>query len=393
LVNNQNLTNPTNTSTDPSLTTLSLQGLEPKEAFGGKEHDVAAVLTHYAPFPEGVQDVKAATEALIQGLGDRLARFVTRGEPVSLFGPAFAFKSPVNAKAIEEKADVAEATALKSVADLARDIQQVYQPGSRFTLFQDGHPFVPILKGHSEEATDAYLKDVRRIKDIVAGDQAGAISIPTARDFIDATNLEDLRAKFLDRYGDTDIEKVKQRVKQTPALEKDKLGLKTFYEYVFKYLKSLGHPDFEGMSGSAIQREAKEVAYGMIQTREGWNNLGIQHSPEGSVRVSFTLGDTPTPNKLGLLMGTDPKRWLTPWHATPVTVEPSVGKKETFLSKAMYATRVGFVPRKDEHGLNYMGFPDSVANNPAKQAEMVRLLKQLRPGADIEAIMAGYQKP
>jgi hypothetical protein len=147
------------------------------------------------------------------------------------------------------------------------------------------------------------------------------------------------------------------------------------------------------MSGSAIQREAKEVAYGMIQTREGWNNLGIQHSPEGSVRVSFTLGDTPTPNKLGLLMGTDPKRWLTPWHATPVTVEPSVGKKETFLSKAMYATRVGFVPRKDEHGLNYMGFPDSVANNPAKQAEMVRLLKQLRPGADIEAIMAGYQKP
>lgn len=374
-----------------------IHSTEAQPRFTATQHDLAEVLLAHAPLPSSVENPEQVKADLFERLSEKLATFVRRGEPVPFYGPSFAFKSPaVGLRSIEEKADAAEKDALIYIAELAKDVQHIYPQGGIFNWFQDGHMFVPFMLGYGEEKTDEYLYDIRRIRNMVSGDQVGNIKLHTSRDFLDAPDLHQMREKFIRTYGQPDLGKVKQKVCDDPRLKADFLGLKKFYEDIYKYLREIGELD---ITTTTLQNKAKATAYQMIQTREAWENLARHQVPDGSIRLSFTLDSVPTEDKLGVYMGTSriPDRWLTPWHGLLVKddAEDTNGRcaKEKIFSKFVYTNAVGFVPKKDEDELNYMGFPDSVLDDPVKQEEMLEKIKLLSPKVKMDEVLADYQRP
>lgn len=92
---------------------------------------------------------------------ERVAYFVERNLPVEFVLPAFPFKSPNPQNVLGPLPDFGEELVLRSLANLAVKIRELYAPGARINIVSDGRVFAD-LAGITPATMEAYFTQLQR---------------------------------------------------------------------------------------------------------------------------------------------------------------------------------------------------------------------------------------
>ncbi|MEV6315368.1 isocyanide synthase family protein [Streptomyces sp. NPDC051776] len=229
----------------------------------------------------------------------QLAPFVTTGEPILFTLPGFPCKSPNPAKVLGHLPDEGERLSLRFLDRLCSRIADVYAPGARVLICSDGHLFGDLI--HVPDAhIDAYSDGLQAM-------------IRAER--LEHLDIFDLRTV----YGDLPYDSKRARVHATYAPTVDELRARTrsdeqmlrLYRGITRFLVE-DTAEFAG-TRSALQRECRRRAYGVIQRSRAWGALIADHRPR-----SFRLSIHPQPrgtDKFGLRLLDARDVWTTPWHS------------------------------------------------------------------------------
>ncbi|NUK22421.1 L-tyrosine/L-tryptophan isonitrile synthase family protein [Streptomyces lunaelactis] len=230
----------------------------------------------------------------------RLAAFVAHDEPIVLTLPGFPCKSPNPAKVLGHLPDEGERLSLTFLDTLCAEIQKVHAPGARLVICSDGHVFGDLI-GVPDEHIDAY---------------SDALSAMIRREELDRLDTFDLR----DVLGDLPYDVKRARVHEEYAPTLDALRAEVHAdEHTLRLYRGITRflvDDATGFPGtrSALQRECRRRAYGVIQRSRAWGDLIAAHHPR-SVRLSIH----PQPAgaaKFGIRLLDSRDVWTTPWHAS-----------------------------------------------------------------------------
>ncbi|MEV6552136.1 isocyanide synthase family protein [Streptomyces sp. NPDC051597] len=234
----------------------------------------------------------------------RIQAFVEAGAPVVLTLPGFPCKSPNPAKVLGHLPDQGERLSLRFLDALCRDIGRIYPPGARIVICSDGHVFGDLVRV-PDHHIDAYADELRTL---IAAARLDRLSVFDLRDALGGTlgglPYEARRAHVHDRYAPS-VDALRAEVRSDPQT----LAL---YRGITRFLVE----DTAGFTGtrSALQRECRQRAYGVIQRSRAWGALiGEQHP--GAVRLSIH----PQPvgaDKFGIRLLDAPDAWTTPWHSS-----------------------------------------------------------------------------
>ncbi|HEY6794858.1 MAG TPA: L-tyrosine/L-tryptophan isonitrile synthase family protein, partial [Kineosporiaceae bacterium] len=177
--------------------------------------------------------------------------------------------------------------------------ERVHPPGVRVLVCSDGHVFADLI-GVTDEDVDAYVDALRgmiraeglsRIGTFDLRDVFGDLSSSRKRELLDegfAPAMEQLRAEV-------------RSDEHTLAL----------YRGITRFLVE----DTVSFTGtrSALQKQCRERAYGVIQRSRAWGNLVAREHPQ-ALRLSIH----PQPRgatKFGIRLLDAPDTWTTPWHS------------------------------------------------------------------------------
>ncbi|WP_082527116.1 L-tyrosine/L-tryptophan isonitrile synthase family protein, partial [Kitasatospora sp. MBT63] len=228
----------------------------------------------------------------------QLAAFVAAGEPVAFTLPGFPCKSPNTRKVLGHLPDEGERLALGFLDRLCGRIAEVYSPGARVLICSDGHVFGDLIRV-PDEHIDAYSDELTAM---IAREGLGRLGTFDLRDVLGDLPYDDKRALVHARFAPT-LEELRAEVRsdeETAAL----------YRGITRFLVD----DTAGFTGtrSALQRECRRRAYGVIQRSRAWGTLIAEHHPR-SVRLSIH----PQPvgaGKFGIRLLDHRDVWATPWH-------------------------------------------------------------------------------
>ncbi|ANP52566.1 pyoverdine/dityrosine biosynthesis protein Dit1 [Streptomyces griseochromogenes] len=229
----------------------------------------------------------------------RIAAFVREGVPVEFTLPAFPCKSPNPAKVLGRLPDQAERLSLRFLNTLCTEIERVYPPGARVVICSDGHVFGDLIRV-PDRHIDAYADELRTLIDDLA---LGRLSVFDLRDVFGPLAHDAKRARVHDRYAPPVAALRAQVRSDEPTL--------ALYRGITRFLVE-DATDFSG-TRSALQRECRERAYGVIQRSRAWGTLIAEHHPR-AVRLSIH----PQPvgaAKFGIRLLDAPDAWTTPWHS------------------------------------------------------------------------------
>ncbi|MCK7625105.1 isocyanide synthase family protein [Streptomyces sp. RS10V-4] len=254
----------------------------------------------------------------------QVARWVGAGEPVRFTLPGFPCKSPNPAKVLGPLPDEGERLSLHFLHGLCTRIADVYPPGARVVICSDGHVFSDLIRV-PDAAIDAYGDGLRAL---IRQERLG-----------DRLTVFDLRAA----YGERSYEEKRAAVEAeyAPALEvlraetRADASARRLYQGITRFL--FEDTDTGAYTGtrSALQRECRSRAYGVIRRSRAWGELvGVYHP--GAVRLSIH----PQPRgsaKFGIRLLETPDVWMTPWHAC--VLERAGGRRE--LMRRADAERLG----------------------------------------------------
>ncbi|WP_052229789.1 isocyanide synthase family protein [Streptomyces sp. CT34] len=256
---------------------------------------------HHRRGPHGAaarDDVPAAFPAQLR----QLAPWVAAGEPIRFTLPGFPCKSPNPAKVLGTVPDEGERLALRFLDRLCTRIEAVHPPGARVVICSDGHVFSDLIRVPDTDI-DAYGDGLRAmIRDEGLAARLGVF---------------DLRAA----YGDLPYAAKRARIQEAHAPTPEELRAETrgdeaarrLYQGITRFL--FEDTDLASYPGtrSALQRDCRARAYGVIRRSRAWGGLIDEHHP-GAVRLSIH----PQPRgsaKFGIRLLEAPDAWLTPWHA------------------------------------------------------------------------------
>ncbi|MEV6175066.1 isocyanide synthase family protein [Streptomyces sp. NPDC051954] len=228
-----------------------------------------------------------------------ISAFVRAGAPVHFTLPGFPCKSPNPAKVLGHLPDQGERLSLRFLDSLCEATERIYSPGARVTICSDGHVFADLIRvpdGH----IDAYADELR-----VLIDQLGLerLSVFDLRDVLGDLPNDMKRAHVHDCYAPT-VDALRAEVRADDHV----LSL---YRGITRFLVE-DTADFPG-TRSALQRECRRRAYGVIQRSRAWGDLITEHHP-GAVRLSIHPQPTGAA-KFGIRLLDAPDAWTTPWHS------------------------------------------------------------------------------
>ncbi|MEU0940615.1 isocyanide synthase family protein [Embleya sp. NPDC005971] len=231
---------------------------------------------------------------------DRLARFVDRDEPVVLTLPAFPCKSPNPNKVLGRLPDEGERLSLAFLDRLCAAIARVHPPGARMLICSDGHVFADLI-GVPDPHIDAYADELRAI---IARDDLRHLGVFDLRDVRGEETHERKRAWLHARHA-PGVAQLRAQVRS----DEDTLRL---YRGITRFLFE-DAVDFPG-TRSALQRECRTRAYGVIQRSRAWGDLIAERHPD-ALRLSIHPQRRGS-EKFGIRLLDAPDVWATPWHAT-----------------------------------------------------------------------------
>ncbi|MEU6735270.1 isocyanide synthase family protein [Streptomyces physcomitrii] len=232
---------------------------------------------------------------------------VRAGEPVVFVLPGFPCKSPNPAKVLGVLPDRAEQLALEFLDGLCARIREIHPPGARIVLCSDGRVFSELIDVPDAHIT-AYQAELGRMLAALPG---GALSLFSADDLAEMRGEphERVRAWLDDHYGESP-EELRAQVRADAEVLR-------LYRALTRFLFEDRLTPERTESRSALQREARRHAYGVIGRSRAWGTLVSAHFPE-AVRLSIHPQDCGSP-KFGIrLSARGEDGWLTPWHAVAV---------------------------------------------------------------------------
>ncbi|MCO8307360.1 L-tyrosine/L-tryptophan isonitrile synthase family protein [Streptomyces sp. RKCA744] len=257
-----------------------------------------AILNLLLPHRRTTDPAPATAEAFPHQLR-RIARFVRDGAPVVFTLPGFPCKSPNPAKVLGHLPDQGERLSLGFLNTLCTEIGRIYPPGARLIICSDGHVFGDLIRV-PDEHIDAYADELRAVMDRW---DLGRLSVFDLRDVLGDLPHDARRAHVHERYAPT-LEALRAEVRAgDPA--------RALYRGITRFLFE-DTADHAG-TRSALQRDCRRRAYGVIQRSRAWGGLIAEHHPH-AVRLSIH----PQPAgaaKFGIRLLDAPDAWTTPWHS------------------------------------------------------------------------------
>lgn len=229
----------------------------------------------------------------------QIADFVETGDPIVFTLPGFPCKSPNPAKVLGHLPDEGERLSLAFLDRLCQAVEAVYPPGARMLICSDGHVFADLIRVPDEQV-DAYGDELRAMMDREGLTRLGTFNL---NDVLGERSYDDKRTLLLDRYAPA--------MEQLHAEVRNEEDTKRLYCGITRFLVE----DTAGFDGSrsALQRECRQRAYGVIQRSRAWGALIADHHTR-SVRLSIhpqSLGAA----KFGIRLLDSADAWTTPWHS------------------------------------------------------------------------------
>jgi pyoverdine/dityrosine biosynthesis protein Dit1 len=250
----------------------------------------------------------------------RVARYVEQGRPVELVLPAFPGKSPNRHKVLGTLPDMAEWLSLEFLQRLSCWIAEIYSPGARIVICSDGRVFSDLVRIADLDIT-AYQAGIRHMLEglhATVGGASNAKSSPQARplelfnldDEHEVTDYDEMRRHLVATYGEP-LEKIQADVRAGG----EPLSL---YRGITRFLLDDRSDNEPGASRTALQKECRRLAYGVIQRSKAWGGLVVKKFPH-ALRLSIHP-QACSFEKIGIHMLETADNWLTPWHGVAVDV-------------------------------------------------------------------------
>ncbi|MEV7771052.1 isocyanide synthase family protein [Kitasatospora sp. NPDC086791] len=230
----------------------------------------------------------------------QLADFIAAGEPIVFTLPGFPCKSPNPAKVLGHLPDEGERLSLTFLDRLCAEIGRLHPPGARILICSDGHIFGDLIDV-PDDHIDAYSDELAAMID---REGLGHLATFDLRAVFGDLPYDRKRARVHERYAPT-VEELREQV----LTDQETLLL---YRGITRFLTE----DAVGFTGtrSALQRECRRRAYGVIQRSRAWGELIAEHHPR-AVRLSIH----PQPAgvaKFGIRLLAAADVWTTPWHSS-----------------------------------------------------------------------------
>jgi L-tyrosine isonitrile synthase len=271
----------------------------------------------------------------------QIDRFVRLDEPLLLTLPSFPCKSPNPRKVLGHLPDYGELLALRSLQRLCTDIGTVYRAGARLLICSDGHVFADLIRVRDEHVTE-YTAALRRM---IATERLDRIELYTLDDVYGDLGYDEKRRLMSDTYGQS-LDSLRAEIKA------DERSL-ALYRGITRFMLEDGMgPSYTGTK-SALLRDSRKRAYGVIQRSRAWSAL-IDRQIEHSVRLSIHPQACDTA-KFGIRLLNIDDSWLTPWHAVAVQAGDRV-----VLMKRHAAEKIGRVVTVDGRPSHF------IATEPAR---------------------------
>ncbi|MGH8794469.1 MAG: L-tyrosine/L-tryptophan isonitrile synthase family protein [Stackebrandtia sp.] len=229
----------------------------------------------------------------------QISAFVAADEPIVFTLPAFPCKSPNLAKVLGRQPDEGERLSLRFLDELCAEVEKVYSPGARLLICSDGHVFGDLIQV-PDSHIDAYGRGLR---DMLTENDLSRLHTFDLSDVFGDLSFNDKRAEIVRRYGPT-IEQLRAEVHADEQARRLYLGITRFLVE--------DAAEFFG-TRSALQRQCRQRAYGVIQRSRAWSKLIADHHRQ-QVRLSIhpqALGSA----KFGIALLEGPDAWTTPWHS------------------------------------------------------------------------------
>ncbi|GAB2719937.1 L-tyrosine/L-tryptophan isonitrile synthase family protein [Kitasatospora kifunensis] len=262
----------------------------------------AAILNLLLPHRRATDpDLPAPVEAF-PGQLRQLADFVTAGDQIVFTLPGFPCKSPSPTKVLGHLPDEGERLSLGFLNSLCAAVAQVYPPGASMVICSDGHIFGDLIHV-PDQHIDAYADELAAM---IRRERLHRLSVFDLREVLGELPYDEKRARVHAQYAPT-VEELRAEVRVDEAT----LAL---YRGITRFLTE-DTVGFEG-SRSALQRDCRARAYGVIQRSRAWGDLIAEHHTR-SVRLSIH----PQPRgaaKFGIRLLDARDAWTTPWHSTVV---------------------------------------------------------------------------
>ncbi|WP_031064885.1 L-tyrosine/L-tryptophan isonitrile synthase family protein [Streptomyces sp. NRRL WC-3742] len=230
----------------------------------------------------------------------RIAAFVRAGEPILLTLPGFPCKSPNPAKVLGHLPDEGERLSLTFLDGLCAAIGRLHSPGARLLICSDGHVFGDLI-GVPDDHIDAYSDELAAM---IRREGLGHLATFDLREVLGDLPHEDKRARVHARYAPS-LERLREQVVGDEETRRLYLGITRFLV-----------EDTAGFTGtrSALQRDCRRRAYGVIQRSRAWGELIAERHP-GAVRLSIHPQPVGAP-KFGIRLLAAADAWTTPWHSS-----------------------------------------------------------------------------
>ncbi|MFJ4593102.1 L-tyrosine/L-tryptophan isonitrile synthase family protein [Kitasatospora sp. NPDC088861] len=230
----------------------------------------------------------------------QLTDFITAGDPILFTLPGFPCKSPNPAKVLSHLPDEGERLSLTFLDGLCAEIGGYYEPGARILICSDGHIFgdlVHVPDDHIDEYSD-------ELTAMIAREDLSHLATFDLRDVLGDLPYDDKRARVHAQYAPS-VEELRELV----LTDEETLRL---YRGITRFLTD----DTVGFTGtrSALQRDCRRRAYGVIQRSRAWGELIAEQHPR-SVRLSIHPQPAGAP-KFGIRLLEAADAWMTPWHSS-----------------------------------------------------------------------------
>ncbi|GAU70173.1 pyoverdine biosynthesis protein PvdE [Streptomyces sp. NBRC 110611] len=271
----------------------------------------AAVLATLLPYRRALDTADGDTPDAFPAQLRQLAAPVAAGEPIVFTLPGFPCKSPNPAKVLGRLPDEGERLALRFLDALCARIAAVHPPGARVVICSDGHVFSDLI-GVPDRDIDAYADALRAL---IRAEGLTRLDVFDLREvYGDGLSHDEKRALVDARYA-PDLASLRSLTRSDGPTRK-------LYQGITRFL----FEDTASFTGtrSALQRDCRRRAYGVMRRSSAWGELVAVHHP-GAFRLSIhpqPLGSA----KFGIRLLDTPDVWLTPWHSC--VVEHADGRRE-----------------------------------------------------------------
>jgi pyoverdine/dityrosine biosynthesis protein Dit1/alpha-ketoglutarate-dependent taurine dioxygenase len=237
-------------------------------------------------------------------LKTKVAGFVRDGQPIDLVLPAFPCKSVNTQKCFGRTPDMAEWLAIRTIVTAIRDIEEVYSPGVRFTIFSDYHSFSEYISVNLDEHYQ-YREHLKKM--IAEFNCQESISVKSLCDYQEFNGIDEegYMARLRDNYGDRKFE---QELAQLIASDNDThgkyLALKSFMEDDQQELLAK-------MGKSQRRQRLSQIGKGLMVQGKALDAFVLENFPD-SIRLS--IHEHPMSGSKFTVQLYENAEFKTPWH-------------------------------------------------------------------------------